>query len=90
MNSERFAALAWIVLGASMAVGALNFGLGKMGMPGIGFMPFLIGVCLAGSGLILFFANGRKEGGEAWKGQKWQPLALTFGVFLAYILVLDG
>lgn len=90
-RSEQIVALIWLALGIGIAVGALDLGLGELHMPGIGFMPFLIGVSLGVSGLILLIAATAKGKGEEriWQGQRWENVVLPVSALLAYIFLME-
>ena len=45
-NRDLIGALFWIVFGAIFAVGACEYKLFKSGIPGPGFLPFMVAVCL--------------------------------------------
>ncbi len=82
--------LMFIVVGASFAVGALNYSFGDSAKPGPGFFPFGLGVMLAALGTIVLFkaltiesADGDPIGGVAWR-----PLLIIVGSVVAFGLLL--
>lgn len=81
----------WLALGIGIAVEALDLGLGELHMPGIGFMPFLVGVSLGLSGLILLITATAKGKGEEriWQGQRWKNVVLPVSALLAYIFLME-
>ena len=88
---DQIVGLVWLALGIGIAVGALDLGLGELHMPGIGFMPFLVGVSLGISGLILLVAATAKGKGDEqiWEGQRWNNVVLPVSALLAYIFLME-
>ena len=46
-QQDRIGGLIWLVLGIAMCIESVELGLGKIRVPGAGFLPFLSGVLLA-------------------------------------------
>jgi putative tricarboxylic transport membrane protein len=88
---DRIVGLVWLALGIGIAVGAVDLGLGELHMPGIGFMPFLVGASLGVSGLILLIAATAKGKGSEriWQGQRWQNVVTPVSALLAYVFLME-
>jgi hypothetical protein len=53
LNRDQVAAAALAALGAYVAVGARDYPFGSLAEPGPGFVPFALGVMLAGCGIVM-------------------------------------
>ncbi len=83
----------WLALGCGMAIEGVRLGVGKVQLPGTGFMPFAVGVALALCGLFMttstFVAKGEGAEDQVWAGQNWKNLFLPLLALLAFVLLLD-
>lgn len=64
MEKEVFSRLIILVIGATISIASLNMELGSVHHPGMGFLPFLTGVCLtlvAFFSLVTSFLTGKRE-----------------------------
>jgi putative tricarboxylic transport membrane protein len=89
---DRVIGIIWLVLGGAMAIEGLNLGLGKISLPGIGFVPFLVGSSLGVCGLVLMLLAILKaeEGDEnTWKGPNWKNLILPISSLVIYALIME-
>ena len=82
--------LMFIVIGASFAVGALNYTFGNSAKPGPGFFPFGLGGLLAIFGAIVLFKSLtiESEGGEPIGAIAWRPLLIVLGAVIGFGLLL--
>lgn len=95
---ERYkvSGLIWLILGIGMCVGAVKLKLGDLHKPGPGLVPFLSGVALGVSGLILRFSTISEElRGEEVKVKKiwvegyWRNLIFILLILFGYTLLLE-
>lgn len=84
--------LMFMVVGAAFAWGATKYSIGTGARMGPGYFPLLLGVMLAGFGLVIAFnalvvqrAGGDKIGKWAWK-----PIAYIIGANLLFGVCLGG
>ena len=54
-NRDLVSSLFWLAFGAVFAVGGLQLGLVRQGIPGPGSLPFIVGLALIGLSFILLF-----------------------------------
>jgi len=96
-NRDLFSSLFWMGFGILFLVGALQQGLMRKGIPGPGFVPFIVAVILISLSLMVFIpALGRKEkegqpaGGENFFPEKdsLRKIALALIALFAYGMVL--
>lgn len=82
--------LMFIAIGASFAIGALNYSFGDSAKPGPGFFPFGLGVMLAALGaFVLFEALAiETDDGEPIGGVAWKPLLFIVGSVVGFGLLL--
>jgi putative tricarboxylic transport membrane protein len=88
---DQIMGLIWFVLGSAIAIEALRLGVGEVRLPGIGFMPFLVGVFLGGFGFVLTLRAHLKgkEGDRLWAGQNWKKVIVTLAALFIYISLMD-
>jgi len=84
--------LALLVVGIASSIEAIRLGLGSVHRPGVGFLPLLVGSCLA---IIAFFslivdiwAALRAGTKERLFGDSWVKVVLIVCCLGAYVLVL--
>jgi putative tricarboxylic transport membrane protein len=69
-NRDVFSSLFWMGFGAVFLIGALNQGLIRKGIPGPGFVPFIVAIILISLSLMVFIpALGRKRGESETTGK---------------------
>ena len=79
-------------IGLFICLYALQFGLGRLGTPGPGLMPFLTGLVICGFSSITFvraFLNKSSKIEEIWANVKPQKLISTILIMVIYALVLE-
>jgi putative tricarboxylic transport membrane protein len=89
---DRIIGLIWFVLGSGMAIEGISLGLGKSHLPGIGFVPFLVGSSLGVCGLILMLLvtlKGKQTDDKIWKGQNWKNLILPILSLFIYAFLME-
>ena len=89
---DRIIGLIWFVLGSGMAIEGINLGLGKANLPGIGFVPLLVGTSLGACGLILMLLvtlKGQHSDDKIWKGQEWKNLVLPILSLFFYAFLME-
>ena len=89
---DQVMGLIWFFLGSAIVIEALRLGVGEVRLPGIGFMPFLVGVLLAGFGFVLFLrAILKGRGGDRlWVGLRWRNLIVTLVALVFYIFIMES
>jgi putative tricarboxylic transport membrane protein len=89
---DQIVGFIWFALGSGMALEAIHLGLGELRLPGIGFMPFLVGVLLAVSGCVLtLFATlkGKEGDDKSWAGENWKNIILPLLALFIYIGLME-
>ncbi len=90
---DQIIGLIWFALGSGMAIQGINMGLGYSHLPGIGFMPCLVGSSLGLCGLILTIWVTLKEkenDDKIWEGQNWKNLVLSILSLFVYAFLMEG
>lgn len=85
---NQIVGLIWLALGSGIALEAVHLGLGEWTLPGIGFMPFWVGVLLGSSGFILtLFATlkGKERDDKTWAGENWKNILLPLIALFIYV-----
>jgi putative tricarboxylic transport membrane protein len=90
--------LFWAGVGAVFCVGGLPYGFGSAGVPGGGFLPFLVGLSLVGLSLLQLLLTltkrspgpGLAQAGTAAQGkQKATRVLSVLGALLFYVLAVQ-
>jgi hypothetical protein len=93
LNNDQVSSLFWFILAVVIILASIPYGLGTLGSPGTGFLPFLTGL---GMGFFAFIgmlhSTWRRRQGVGWKpkikGLKWQKSLLVLAALVAYVLLL--
>lgn len=82
--------LMFIAIGASFAIGALNYNFGDSARPGAGFFPFGLGVLMAFLGAVILFTSLtlESEDGDPIGGIAFKPLLIILGSVILFGLTL--
>lgn len=82
--------LLFVALGASFAIGALNYPFGGSAKPGPGYLPLGLGVLLALIGALLLFKalTIEVEGDDPIAAFAWRPLLAITGAVVLFGLLL--
>ena len=81
---DRIASIVFLILSCLVMIESVSLKLGDIHEPGPGFMPFFLGLSLAGlSVLSLFFPDSRQKGAAFWNS--WRRGRSTFYVFVGLI-----
>ena len=74
-NRDLHSSMFWMGFGVLFVVGSLQQGLLRKGIPGPGFLPFILGIVLMGLSLMIFIpALSKKE--ESIEGRNFFPAGL--------------
>lgn len=90
---DLIAALIWMGLGITIAIGSYGLKLETLRSPGPGLMPFLLGIGLSLSSLpilvrsLMIKDNGGDE--NIWSGVEFKKLGLVVTSLLVYALILE-
>lgn len=88
---EHWSSWFWVLLGAAIAVAALVLGIGTVGKPGAGFMPFLAGlliVILAAVDLVTAFAAKKSQAVDLPNREAVRKMVMAVGALVAYSLLM--
>lgn len=87
-KTDMWAGVATIVFAASALYISADYGLGRAGRIGAGYVPLVVGVLLLGLGLLLVARSGRSR--EIVDTEiAWRPLLLVVGGIVTFALLLD-
>jgi hypothetical protein len=87
-NRDLLSSLFWMGFGALFLIGALKQGLIRKGIPGPGFVPFIVAIILISLSLMVFIPalGKRREGSQTTESPKFFPEEESFKkIFLALI-----
>jgi hypothetical protein len=88
MNTDKATGIFWLCISVVVSVASLRLGLGKLSVPGSGFMPFGAAVLLGILSVICFLqAPGSKESPATqplFRGMLWPRVILVFVILFAY------
>ena len=93
VNNDQVSAFLWFVLALAILLASIPYGIGSLGSPGTGFLPFLTGLAMGIFASIgLLHSTWRLRQGEGWKpkikGLKWRKSLLVLAALAAYVLLL--
>ena len=92
MNYDLLATAIFIIFGAVMAFQSIHFGLGRVGDPGPGFLPFVSSVCIGFLSLGHLISQIRKRGKEKKLefhfGPSWKKAFFLMAISFLYVGVL--
>ncbi len=92
-NNDQVSGAIWLVVGLTITVASIGYGLGTLDSPETGFMPFGAGLTITFFSFIgLIQATIKQRKGVAWKsilsGVHWEKSFFVLGALLAYIVLL--
>jgi len=93
VNNDQVSSFFWFILALGITVASVPYGIGTLGSPGTGFLPFLTGLAMAVFAFIgMLHSTWRRRQGEGWRpkieGLKWQKSLLVLAALAAYVLLL--
>lgn len=91
-QKDLLAGLMFGITGLAFALGAREYDMGSAGRMGPGYFPLVLGVILAGLGVLVTlqsFGSKRQPGGEIGHFA-WRPLIFIIGANLIFGLLLGG
>ncbi len=87
-KADLWAGVATVVFAASTLYISADYGLGRAGRIGAGYVPLVIGLLLLGLGALLLIRSGRSR--EPVDTEiAWRPLLLVIGGIVTFALLLD-
>lgn len=94
MKSQKdfFSGVMFLAVGIAFAIGAKNYTFGTAARMGPGYFPMLLGVILAGLGVLIMVQAFLKkvEGGEKIGAWAWKPLSYIIAANLLFGVLLGG
>jgi putative tricarboxylic transport membrane protein len=97
-HRDLWSSLFWAGIGVIFCVGGLQYGFGSAGVPGPGFLPFLVGAVLFGLSLLLLFLSILRRGADlsirgvttdASAKEKAKRILLVLGALLFYVIAFE-
>lgn len=93
INNDQVSGAIWFLIGSTIVIASLGYGLGTLDSPQTGFMPFLAGVAISFFSFIgLITATIQQKKGVAWKsifiGFHWEKPMIVLGGLFAFIYLL--
>ena len=91
---DRIFSFIWILLGVLQCAESISLGLGSIGEPGPGFMPFVVGLIMIGLAVALFFESHietvkkRPPKISLWGDVYWKRVVYIALIMLAYAVLL--
>lgn len=94
IKSQRdfFAGLMFAIIGTAFAVGAKSYSIGNGARMGPGYFPMLLGIILAGLGVLIVVNAFRSEAtdGDKVGAFAWRPVCYILGANLVFGILLGG
>lgn len=93
MVGEKIIGLALAVLGAAIAFGGVELGLGHVSLPGPGFFPLVAGLALIiFAGVALWDTKGSRKAEQIaqWANIRWKHMILTFVFMTVYANLFES
>ena len=95
LNNDQWSSLFWFICGLVSCFASLNYGIGDLHNPGVGFTPFLAGSAISIFSVIGFVKSTLRQRNDIrWKspmeGAMWGRALLTVGALCAYALLLTS
>ena len=93
INNDQASSLFWFILSVVIMGASIPYGLGTLGSPGTGFLPFLTGLGMGFFAFIgILYSTRRRKQGIGWKTKikklKWQKSLFVLAALIAYALLL--
>jgi len=91
-QKDFLSGLMFTIVGAAFALGAREFDVGTAARMGPGYFPMMLGILLAGLGVIVTIQAFRKGGadGDPVGAIAWRPLCFVLGANLLFGALLVG
>ena len=91
-QKDFLSGLMFTIVGAAFALGAREFDVGTAARMGPGYFPMMLGILLAGLGVIVTIQSFRKGGadGDPVGAIAWRPLCFVLGANLLFGALLVG
>ena len=94
MKSQKdfFSGVMFLAVGIAFAIGAKNYTFGTAARMGPGYFPMMLGIILAGLGVLIMVQAFLKkvEGGEKIGAWAWKPLSYIIAANLLFGVLLGG
>ena len=95
LNNDQWSSLFWFICGFVFCIASINYGVGDLNNPGIGFTPFLAGSAISIFSVIGFVKSTlRQREGIRWKspmkGAMWGEHCSLWEPFVAYAFLLTS
>lgn len=92
-NNDQVCAIVWLGIGVAIVIASVQYSLGTLNSPGIGFLPFLSGLAISFFSLIgIIISTVKKRQGigwkPLWKGVNWEKTLNVIVSLLAYALLM--
>lgn len=93
INNDQASTAVWFVVGLTITITSVPYGLGTLDSPGTGFLPFLSGMAITlFSSIGLVHATLKRRMGVGWKpmmrGLIWKKTLIVLLALFAYVLLL--
>ncbi len=91
-QKDFLSGLMFTIVGAGFALGAREFDVGTAARMGPGYFPMMLGILLAGLGIVVTIQSFRKGGadGDPVGAIAWRPLGFVLGANLLFGALLVG
>jgi putative tricarboxylic transport membrane protein len=94
MNNDQVSSVAFLLIGAAICLGSIQYKIGTLSEPNSGLMPFLVGAGICFFSAIGFFqATLQKKRGEGWhkvfEGFLWTKVLIVLACLWGYVLLIN-
>lgn len=94
IKSEKdfYSGLMFTIVGITFAVGATNYNIGTGARMGPGYFPLMLGILLAGLGVLVMIQGirSKSETGDKLGRVAWKPLSFIIGANVLFGVLLGG
>jgi putative tricarboxylic transport membrane protein len=93
VNNDQVSSCLWLIFALVVTFASVSYGLGTLGSPGTGFLPFLTGLFMSFFAFVgVIHSTWRRRQGVGWKpkmeGLMWPKSLIVVAALVAYVFLL--
>ena len=93
LDAHPIGSIVLVIIGLAITVGSLGYGFGSFEEPGVGFVPFLCGVCtvfFSSIPVVQSLKRGWMPLRSLWEGTKWHRMIVVVVTLFLYCFFLKA